>query len=906
MMMHADTATPFHPEFFAGRAAALDRLDALLAGAMAGRGSAAFVAGEPGAGKTTLLQEFCRRSQQHHEDLVVAFGDCNPQTGAGDAYLPFREILALLTGDVEDSLAEQIITRENASRLRSFMRTSAEAVVESGPDLVGIFIPGGSLLFNLGRKFAERSGMVARRAGATAAARADRAAPTQSSLLQQYTSVLRLLATKRPLVLVIDDLHWADTASLDLFFHLARRIEGSRLLLLGSYRPTDVAMGRGGERHPLDPVVHEITRHYGNAVLDLGEYERDEAREFVDLLLDSEPNRLDNAFRVDLIGCTHGNPLFTVELLRSLRESGAIARDGTGAWSVVSPLSCARLPSRVEGVIAERLARLDERARLIITTAAVDGDEFTAEVVAGACGLPEREVVRVLGSELERRHAIVAAQGSRRVGGRRASLYRFRHNLFQRHLYESLDPVQKAYLHQDLADALEAFHGDDRDPAALRLARHHRAAGNALEAARYFHAAGLDAARRVAAADAAEQQAAALAQLDEAAPSPESQALRLDVLYALAEGLVTMGRHEDAAAHVGEALRLAPTAPPLVRARLYRLLGASASTRQEGPASLALLDRAEAELGVVGEQSSPDTWYEWLQVQEYRAWALYHQRGAVATLEALLRRIEAPLARYGSAAQQRTFGGCRILLRLRTERYRVSAETVALARQNVAAAEATGSVRERVFAGFELGFCQLWAGAIDDAAGLLAEALDAARRIGDAAVITLSLTYLAFISRLRRDVTRTERLAEELLSQAESSSMRSYAAVARGHLAWCRMREGDTAAAIDQAREAVRMWEEELSVAYPLQWAARLPLLEALAATGDAAGAAAQVRALLDQAQQPLAAPAAAALNEALAALDAGDDVAACDAFVRGASLAEAGAAGAGWAGAGADQPDVL
>jgi hypothetical protein len=219
-------------------------------------------------------------------------------------------------------------------------------------------------------------------------------------------------------------------------------------------------------------------------------------------------------------------------------------------------------------------------------------------------------------------------------------------------------------------------------------------------------------------------------------------------------------------------------------------------------------------------------------------------------------------------------------------------DTLALARQNVVAAEATGSVRERMFARFELGFCQLWAGAIDDAAATLNEVLESARRIDDAAVITLSLTYLAFIARMRHDVPRTARLAEELLTQAANSSMRSYAAVARGHNAWCLLRDGDPGAAIDQAREAVRMWEEELSVAYPLQWAARLPLLEALAAAGDAAGAAAQARAVLDAGQQPLADPAATTLNERLAAVDAGEAGKACEAFARGVGLADSEPAG--------------
>ena len=92
-----------------------------------------FLTGEAGAGKTTLMQEFIRRAQQAHPDLVVALGICKAYAGIDDPYLPFREVLGLLSGEIEDSYASGLITHENASRLWSLIPTTAQILVEHGP-----------------------------------------------------------------------------------------------------------------------------------------------------------------------------------------------------------------------------------------------------------------------------------------------------------------------------------------------------------------------------------------------------------------------------------------------------------------------------------------------------------------------------------------------------------------------------------------------------------------------------------------------------------------------------------------------------------------------------------------------------------------------------------------------------
>src|SRR5262249_4622640 len=141
--------------------------------------------------------------------------------------------------------------------------------------------------------------------------------PRQQDLFEQYARVVQALARRAPLLLILDDLQWVDRGSTDLLLHLGRRLQGCRVLIVGAYRPADVALGRDGQRHPLERVVGELQRDFGEIVLDLS---RTEGRLLVDALLDSEPNQLDEAFRAALYQQTLGHPLFTIYLLRAMQE----------------------------------------------------------------------------------------------------------------------------------------------------------------------------------------------------------------------------------------------------------------------------------------------------------------------------------------------------------------------------------------------------------------------------------------------------------------------------------------------------------------------------------------------------------------------------------------------------------
>jgi predicted ATPase/DNA-binding SARP family transcriptional activator len=537
---------------FVARERELAQLGGYLDAALAGRGRVVFVIGGPGRGKTALIQEFARRAQDCSADLIFAGGKCNAYTGFGDPYLPFREILGLLTGDVDALWAAGAITREHARRLWDIFPLAVEALVEVGPDLIDTFIPGRALV---GRAAAYAAGgtggPVAWRTQLEELVEHKAAVPHdpnlhQSALFEQYARMMGALARERPLLLVLDDLQWADVASIDLLFHLGRGVAGGRVLIVGGYRPEEVAIGSPStnsgerERHPLAPVVHEFQHTFGDISIDLTQAD---GRLFVEEYLDTEPNRLSAGFHETLYRQTRGHPLFTVELLHGMQERGELIQDGEGRWMEGPALDWETLPARVEAAIAGRIGRLDTPSREALRVASVEGETFTAEVVARVRSADERETVERLSGELDRRHRLVRAQEIQRLGVRRLSRYRFRHILFQNYLYHSLDPVERAHLHEAVGRALEELFEEETEQMAVTLAWHFQEAGIVDKAIAYLLQAGEKAKRSSANEAAIAHLTQALELLDTTLETPERTQRELDLQIALGVPLVLTKGH---------------------------------------------------------------------------------------------------------------------------------------------------------------------------------------------------------------------------------------------------------------------------------------------------------------------------------------------------------------------------
>jgi predicted ATPase len=345
-----------------------------------------FIAGEAGRGKTALMAAMIRRMTRGRPALLVAGGTCNAYAGTGDPYLPFREALSTLTGDAEGHALLPTQSAENTRRLWQALPTTLQLLVQHGPQLIDVLVPAKGLLARAQAAAPGGAAWLAQLQAEVARRQSGVAALDQSALFGQLTNVLCALARRYPLLIWLDDLHWADEASLGLLFHLIRHLEGSRVLIVGGFRPEELASSPEGQRHHLEGVLAEVRRTYGEALLDLDTTDSDSGRAFVSALLDTEPNELDDAFREAFFHQTSGHALFSVELLREMQARQDLVRDATGHWRQRQAVDWDTLPARVEAVVARRLNGLEPALRDVLSAASVEGEVFTAEIVAQVLG----------------------------------------------------------------------------------------------------------------------------------------------------------------------------------------------------------------------------------------------------------------------------------------------------------------------------------------------------------------------------------------------------------------------------------------------------------------------------------------------------------------------------------------
>lgn len=415
-------------EGFVGRTRELGWLMTQLADVKQGRGRVVFVTGEAGQGKTALLTQFARLTQRQEPQLLTAAGAGHALGGRGDPYQPFRDILYQLTGQRDISPTDS----------------------PPGTDA------------------------------------------SQTHFFAHYTEMLHYLAAQRPLLLLLDDLQWADTASISLLFHLARQLSRQKILIIGAYRRSDLALAPSGStpQHPLPPVVNELSRLLGAIQLHLDETSPAEGRLLVDALLDREPNRLDDAFRAALYRHTDGHPLFTVELLRDFRERGLLVQDESQTWLARTPLDWQTVPARVEAVIAGRIGRLERPLQDLLAAASVEGETFTVQILADLLSQDETTLLRWLTGTLAQQHHLVRERGEVQVGEQWLTQYQFNHALFQQYLYQRLGQGERRQWHGQIAQRLEHLYQGQSIRITATLAHHYAAASQPDRAIPYLLQAG--------------------------------------------------------------------------------------------------------------------------------------------------------------------------------------------------------------------------------------------------------------------------------------------------------------------------------------------------------------------------------------------------------------------------------
>jgi len=526
------------PSPFFARQKELDQLNKWLAEILGGEGRAAFIKGEPGSGKTTLLTEFANLSLEKYSDLLLLWGQCNAYTGHGDPYFPFLTMTRMLAGNVEPLVPGAVISLAHLHRLWRSLPDMLNSLVNQGSGLIQRFLPD-SDQFSL----AERHPGVTYACLNSISALLQKLSQRQRApiaLNDQFLQVLTDLSKYHPILLVVDDLQWIDDGSASLLFHLGRQLAGKKILVLGAFRPADVAMVQDDKPHPLEGILQECQAVYGDNLIDLAD---SEGKAFIDALLSSEPNAFTPSFHYMLYQHTSGHPLFAIELLRGMQLRNEILRDERGIWVESDHLNWEKLPSRVEAVIARRIGQLPTECQSLLDPACVQGDVFSVEVLSHVLDKPEKEIFELLSEEIGKRHQLINVYGVQRIGERRITNFRFRHGLFQIYLYNQLNQVEKTHLHRLVGEEMEKLYQNhlmQYPEMAHTLARHFDLADLRRKSVHYYSQAGKIATRLTAHQEAIQHFRTALDLLEKLPPSPDRVQKELDLQLSLAPPLTAL------------------------------------------------------------------------------------------------------------------------------------------------------------------------------------------------------------------------------------------------------------------------------------------------------------------------------------------------------------------------------
>lgn len=242
---------------------------------------------------------------------------------------------------------------------------------------------------------------------------------------------------------------------MDLLVHLSRRIRGSPILILGTYRPSDVDVGRHGQPHPLRKAVQDMHRYDVCQDMPLDRLEQDE---FTALITAEFPdNDFPGSFLDSLFRRSGGTALFITEMLRFVRDQGLVERRN-GTWHLRQPVESIRLPRSVESIVAMRIDRLGEDLRRPLQNASVEGERFLSTSLAKVSNVDELLLEERLGVA-EHVHRFIRTEGELEIGWRLATVYEFAHVLFQKTLYDGLQPKQRVLLHRRVGLALRGWAG---------------------------------------------------------------------------------------------------------------------------------------------------------------------------------------------------------------------------------------------------------------------------------------------------------------------------------------------------------------------------------------------------------------------------------------------------------------
>lgn len=430
---------------FVGREAERLHLWNLWRETCAGARRLVLLGGEAGVGKTSLVTQLAQHA--HVEGATVLYGRCDEDLGV--PFLAWAQALDHLVRE-----AEQTILIRYANRHGGDLQRLVPALAERVPQLP-----------------------------------APRQSDPETERYALYAAVhglLQVVSGHEPLLLLLDDLHWADGPSLSLLHHVASVESSSAVMVLGTYRD-DSDLSRG---HPLAELLADLHREQGVERLTLAGMPADDVAAMVESAVGHKLDEGGRELALQITQETAGNPFFAGELLRHLNESGAIVQDGNGRWHLRGEIADLGLPQSVREVVGRRVASLGSDTEAVLSAASVIGRDFDLDLLQAVTELPEARVLDLL----EQAEGASLLKEDRE----RAGSFAFAHAIIEYTLYEELGATRRARLHRRVGEVLERRAGEQAGELLGQLAYHWAEAKSPADAAKAIRYSEMAAERAVA------------------------------------------------------------------------------------------------------------------------------------------------------------------------------------------------------------------------------------------------------------------------------------------------------------------------------------------------------------------------------------------------------------------------
>ena len=472
------------PRWWVGRTAPLQVFGRLLSQARAGSRQVVFVTGEAGIGKTTLIDMATERVSR--EGYGVLWGRCAEVFGTEEAFLPLIDALTEACQGVRGSHVLQAL-RDHAPtwllQLPGLLDARDRAVVQT--EIFGA---------------------------------------TRERMLREFCELLEALSVERPWVVVLEDLHWSDVATVNALSRFARGNRKAAVLVIASYRPTDPV---GGE-HPVCSLHQDLQIHGRATELALDRLSAEEVEDY--LLLRFGNADLASTLARHVFARTQGQPLFVTSLVNYFVDQQVIA-DEAGNWRIVEDdaLWQEGMPRDLRNMIMRQIDQLAPEEQRLLELASAAGSEFAAALIAAGIAGDELEVERIFERLARRGHIVTTAGATEWPDGTFSGSYAFQHALYQEVLYLRLSPAQRVQAHRRLGARLEAAYGAHTADIAAILALHFEQGREFARAVHYFGHAAESSAKRLGNREAANYLTRALALVDRL-PEPSQFSARITLL----------------------------------------------------------------------------------------------------------------------------------------------------------------------------------------------------------------------------------------------------------------------------------------------------------------------------------------------------------------------------------------